>query len=108
MEEIVSTTDHYQRIYRKTMENYICLFCHWELTYRCNLYCRHCYATGNQNEGEFSLEKAKSILDELKEMTVRLIKDDRLREQMAKQAVLKAKEFSKEKFENEIQKITRI
>ena len=69
MEEIVSTTDHYQRIYRKTMENYICLFCHWELTYRCNLYCRHCYATGNQNEGEFSLEKAKSILDELKEMS---------------------------------------
>lgn len=50
------------------MENSICLLCHWELTYQCNLRCRHCYAYGDKNREEFFLGKAKSILDELKEM----------------------------------------
>lgn len=47
-------------------------------------------------------------LDELKKFTLRLIKDDSLRNKMGKQAVIRAKNFSKEIFENKILEITKI
>jgi radical SAM protein with 4Fe4S-binding SPASM domain len=50
------------------MENFICLHCHWELTYRCNLRCRHCYVSPGDGSSEVSVSKAKSIIDELKDL----------------------------------------
>ena len=66
--EKLSSKDHYFRIYRKTMDNFICLIAHWELTYNCNLKCRHCYVTRNGKRQEFSLTKAKGVLDELSQL----------------------------------------
>lgn len=60
--------DPYLKIYRKTMEDFICFIAHWELTYRCNLKCRHCYICQDKTGVEFSFKKAKSIIDELKSM----------------------------------------
>lgn len=60
--------DKYQRIYRKTLEDNICFIAHWELTYRCNLKCRHCYVSNEENRKEVTLQKAKSIIDEIKNM----------------------------------------
>ncbi len=68
MREVDTAQDQYLRIYRKTMDNFICFSAHWELTYKCNLRCRHCYASGMEDRQEFSYEKAKSIIDELKNM----------------------------------------
>lgn len=68
MEKIDPAPDHYSRIYAKTMNDYICFLAHWDLTYKCNLRCRHCYAQGGKSKEEVSYVKAKSILDELKEM----------------------------------------
>jgi len=40
---------------------------HWELTYRCNLECVHCYATKRRAPGELSLPEIKKILAQLAE-----------------------------------------
>ncbi|GAB6065992.1 heme d1 biosynthesis radical SAM protein NirJ [Aquifex pyrophilus] len=46
----------------------------WNLTNRCNLYCKHCYASANQNKREeLSLDEIKRISDELKEEGVRFV-----------------------------------
>ncbi|MDD5546644.1 MAG: radical SAM protein [Candidatus Omnitrophica bacterium] len=68
MREVDTTKDQYLRIYRKTMDDFICFMAHWELTYKCNLGCRHCYAAGAKGRQEFSYEKARSVIDELKNM----------------------------------------
>lgn len=68
MTNINPIQDSYSKIYRKTIDKLICFIAHWELTYKCNLKCRHCYAVGDKKREEFSYEKAKSIIDELKEM----------------------------------------
>jgi radical SAM protein with 4Fe4S-binding SPASM domain len=68
MEAMDLSLDHYTRIYRKTMEDSLCFLAHWELTYRCNLRCRHCYVSGDNRRREFSYEKAQAIIDELKDL----------------------------------------
>ena len=73
MEETVNTMDHYQRIYRKTMDNFICFFAQWELTYKCNLRCRHCYAIGEENREEFSFEKANLYIENTTSATITTI-----------------------------------
>ncbi len=40
------------------------LYCYFELTYRCNLSCKHCYAPKIYGE-ELSLNEIDSILDQL-------------------------------------------
>jgi len=37
----------------------------WNLTNRCNLYCKHCYAWANSEKDELSLEEIKEIVKEL-------------------------------------------
>lgn len=39
--------------------------CHWDITYRCNIACRHCYVSQRSGEKELDTGKAISILDEL-------------------------------------------
>ncbi len=68
MREADKGRDQYLRIYRKTMDNSICFLAHWELTYKCNLGCRHCYAAGRKDGKEFSYEEARPIIDELRDM----------------------------------------
>jgi MoaA/NifB/PqqE/SkfB family radical SAM enzyme len=44
----------------------------WNLTNRCNLYCKHCYSSANQEtEGELSLEEIESIAEDLAREDVR-------------------------------------
>jgi len=61
MEKIV------KRIERICTEKYIPFYAIFELTYRCNLYCRHCYAPKDQN-GELSFGEIEPILDQLVKM----------------------------------------
>lgn len=68
MEKIDPAPDPYSRIYAKTLNDYICFLIHWDLTYKCNLRCRHCYVTEEKVREEVSYLKAKSIIDELKQM----------------------------------------
>jgi mycofactocin radical SAM maturase len=47
----------------------ICLT--WELTYACNLACRHCLSSsGRRDPGELSTAEAKAVIDELERMQV--------------------------------------
>ncbi len=41
---------------------------HFELTYRCNLRCVHCYLASHHSDSELSLKEIKNIIDELKEI----------------------------------------
>src|SRR5688500_1629448 len=47
----------------------ICLT--WELTYACNLACRHCLSSsGRRDPGELTTAEAKAVIDELERMQV--------------------------------------
>lgn len=37
----------------------------WNLTNRCNLYCKHCYAWANSEKEELSFEEVKEVIEEL-------------------------------------------
>lgn len=51
------------------LEAPICLT--WELTYACNLDCRHCLSSsGRRDPGELSTDEAKELIDELEAMQV--------------------------------------
>lgn len=45
----------------------------WEVTKRCNLYCRHCYNDSNMRSYEPSLEQIRSVVDELSSTKLRSI-----------------------------------
>jgi radical SAM protein with 4Fe4S-binding SPASM domain len=57
--------DAFQRILEKTREQRIPFSAHWELTYRCNLACVHCYATDRHRPGELTPAESLRVLDEL-------------------------------------------
>lgn len=57
----------YQALLEKTYERRIPFSAHWELTYRCNLSCVHCYATDRQRKGELSTAEILRVLDQLAE-----------------------------------------
>ena len=56
-----------KRLERICTEKCIPLYAVFELTYRCNLRCRHCYAPKDCGD-ELSLEEIESILDQLVQM----------------------------------------
>ncbi len=46
----------------------------WNLTNRCNLYCKHCYSSANQDTaGELSLSEIKDLAEQLAEENVRFV-----------------------------------
>ncbi len=59
--------DPYQIIMQKTFEKKIPFIAHWELTYRCNLSCRHCYANTRTHD-ELTLLEIEDILEQLAHM----------------------------------------
>lgn len=64
----ITRIDHYARIYNKTMDKNIPFIVHWELTYRCNLNCMHCYCAHNNKRKELTYIEIKGIIDELADM----------------------------------------
>lgn len=58
-------SDAYQLIVRKAGERRIPLVAHWELTYRCNLDCVHCYATSRERPGEMNAAEVAAGLEQL-------------------------------------------
>ena len=57
--------DHYSRILDKTKAKRIPLSLLWELTYKCNLRCCHCYAASETGRKEMSFIEIKSVLEQL-------------------------------------------
>ncbi len=59
----------YQNIITKTQRQHRLLSVQWEITYRCNERCTHCYLDvlppGAQMPGELNTEEAKGIIDDL-------------------------------------------
>lgn len=41
------------------------LICHWDLTYRCNLSCRHCYVLGSDEERDLKTDAVIGLVDKL-------------------------------------------
>jgi radical SAM protein with 4Fe4S-binding SPASM domain len=62
-------TSTYTDIVRRTRKEHRLLSVHWEVTYRCNERCTHCYLDvlppGSKLPGELSTEEAKGVVDEL-------------------------------------------
>ena len=65
-------TNTYSAIVQRTREEHRLLSVHWEVTYRCNEKCSHCYLDvlppGAKVPGELSTEEAKRVIDELAEL----------------------------------------
>ena len=61
--------DVMEALYEKAERNGLTLSVHFELTYRCNIKCKHCYIRGDLNN-EVSTDEAKKILDNLAESGV--------------------------------------
>ena len=59
--------DYYQKIVKKTVDENIPFTVHFDLTYKCNLKCVHCYVTEEKEKKELSTEEVKSIIDQLRE-----------------------------------------
>jgi len=59
--------DPYQAILRKTWDQCIPYKVLWELTYRCNERCLHCYIVNRDGRGELTTAEAYRIIDELAE-----------------------------------------
>ncbi len=59
--------DYYQKIVKKTVDENIPFTVHFDLTYKCNLKCVHCYVTEEKGEKELSTEEIKSIINQLAE-----------------------------------------
>lgn len=55
----------YEKILDKTLERNIPFIIHFELTSQCNLSCIHCYNVAGKKKEELSINKIKSIIDEL-------------------------------------------
>ena len=60
--------DRYQELYQKTISESMLFLAHWELTYSCNLKCRHCYVSKDLGRQEFGLDKAKEVINQLREL----------------------------------------
>ena len=57
--------DCYDSILEKAAKKTIPLFALWELTYECNLRCRHCYVIKEPRKEELSCSEIKSVIDQL-------------------------------------------
>jgi radical SAM protein with 4Fe4S-binding SPASM domain len=58
----------YQTIMQKTFDGRIPFTAHFELTYKCNLSCVHCYATNRKLENELTTAEVEDVLRQLAEM----------------------------------------
>lgn len=69
MTTAVAGISPYQRMVRKTAREHRLFSVLWELTYRCNERCTHCYLSRPESPvGELSTEEARSVVDDLAEM----------------------------------------
>ena len=57
--------DLYAKIFKKAWDQHIPFTALWEITYKCNLRCVHCYITPDHTQKELSLEECQLILDQL-------------------------------------------
>ncbi len=60
--------DPYETLVKKTLDEFIPFKVDWELTYRCNLSCKHCYQSGPTGARELSTEEIFRTLDQLAAM----------------------------------------
>jgi radical SAM protein with 4Fe4S-binding SPASM domain len=67
MNRQTETFDPYETIVNKTIDKYIPFKADWEITYRCNLRCVHCYQTGPASQPELTTEQCCDCLDQLAE-----------------------------------------
>ncbi len=64
-------SNYYRQLVAKTAKQHQLFSVHWELTYRCNLRCTHCYVVKPGDPGfeapgpELSTEECKDIIDQL-------------------------------------------
>ncbi|MFZ0547407.1 MAG: radical SAM protein [Candidatus Promineifilaceae bacterium] len=62
-------TSTYNDIVSRTRKEHRLLSAHWEITYRCNERCTHCYLDvlppGSKLPGELTTEEAKGVIDDL-------------------------------------------
>jgi len=60
-------TEIFEQLREQVVHKQIPLVVHFDLTYRCNLRCIHCYLTGGEKQSECTLEEIKDILEQLAE-----------------------------------------
>ena len=65
---IESTPRLVEEVVNKCVENYIPYAAMFELTYKCNLNCRHCYVVNDNDGTELSTAEIMGIIDQLAEM----------------------------------------
>ena len=67
--EIVVSDDTaiFEQLREEAVQGQIPLVVHFDLTYRCNLHCVHCYLTGCKKQSECTTEEIKNILAQLAE-----------------------------------------
>ena len=58
----------FDEIQLKTINKHILLNVDWELTYRCNSKCLHCYQEENNNNTDLSYEEVCSVINQLADM----------------------------------------
>jgi len=68
MDRLSDAPDRYEAVVRKTLDKCIPFKVDWEVTYRCNLRCSHCYQTGASGDKELTAEQIASALDELADL----------------------------------------
>jgi len=65
-EAIISDgTAIFEQLREQAVQKQIPLVVHFDLTYRCNLHCVHCYLTGGEKQSECTTEEVKNILKQL-------------------------------------------
>lgn len=55
----------YEKVLRKVWDQHVPFITLWELTYKCNLKCVHCYTVTDHEKRELTLEECRPILDQL-------------------------------------------
>lgn len=74
--EPTAEKDYYRQIIAKTAQQHQLLSVHWELAYRCNLRCTHCYVVKPSDPGfkaprpALSTEECQNIIDQLADENV--------------------------------------
>ncbi len=57
----------FEQLREEAVQKQIPLVVHFDLTYRCNLHCVHCYLSGSKKQFECTTEEIKNILEQLTE-----------------------------------------
>ena len=69
---IQGRNSHLGTFYQEAMEDAILLSVQWDLTWRCDHNCVHCYLT-DRRQPELTLEECVRVLDELADMDTLLL-----------------------------------